>query len=147
MIGGLVENQDVGFLSISLQKMTRAASPPESASVFFNVLSLKQHLAEDAAELFGRRRGSNWRSQSITVSLLDGLAVILREVADAGFVSPDDLPGVDGEALLFIFDGAGRVRQQRASMVVLPVPLRPMSAIFSPRLTLAVKSRMTGAPS
>ena len=35
-------------------------------------------------------------------------------------------------------------RISERSSVVLPAPLRPMSAIFSPRDTLAVKLRITG---
>ena len=41
----------------------------------------------------------------------------------------------------------GALRISDFSSVVLPAPLRPISAIFSPRVTLAVKGWITFTPS
>ncbi len=67
--------------------------------------------------------------------------VILREVADRHFVPPghcarhrcaNDCSAASTKP--------GAFRTSDRSIVVFPAPLRPISAIFSPRLTLAVKS-------
>ena len=66
--------------------------------------------------------------------------MVLGEVADRDLVAPDDQPVVDVERLL---DAPGALRISDFSRVVFPAPLRPISATFSPRETLAVKSSIT----
>ena len=82
--------------------------------------------------------GSNWCSQSATlVPFSMSPVMVLREIADLGFVSPLHCAGVEAEILLGV--RSGEPASSDFSSVVLPTPLRPMSAIFSPRMTLAVK--------
>ena len=80
-------------------------------------------------------------------AVFDQAAMVLREVADRGFVSPDHFAGIDEGSVVCRWSCAARPQASSGefassafSSVVLPAPLRPMSAIFSPRVTLAVKS-------
>ncbi len=74
-------------------------------------------------------------------ALRDRAGVVLREVSDRHLVAPAHRAGVDVAAATLAMPGASD--SSAFSSVVLPTPLRPMSTIFSPRLTIAQKSWTT----
>ena len=83
-------------------------------------------------------------------ALFDEGPVILREISDRGFVSPDDFAVIQERAVVAAglravptSECVGELASKAFTSVVLPAPLRPINAIFSPRVTLAVKPRMT----
>ena len=55
--------------------------------------------------------------------------------------------GLTANAFSNVTPRSGSSDSSAFSIVVLPAPLRPMSTIFSPRLTMPLKPSMTGVPS
>ena len=123
----LVQHQEFGFCSISLQNSRRAASPPESASVGFRPSSPLNSICPSRPRMssFVRLRIELVQPVGRGHALLDRRRVVLREVADLRLVSPLHRAGVDG-----VFQCAAivrRIRQQRlAAAWSCPAPLRPI---------------------
>ena len=118
---GSSSTRTFGFCSMSLQKSRRAASPPERTSVFLLPSSRwKQHLPQQAANFFVRgRRVPLMQPFECCRAMLDQSSVVLREVADGGFVSPDDFSAGQERAVVAAgftqlgFRNCRRVGQQR----------------------------------
>ena len=92
----------LGLVRISLQKTSRACSPPLSALVCLSPSSpLNKHLAEDAADFFYVGVGlPAMEPLGDGEAVLDGRAYVLGEVADLRFVAPEDGAGVENEILV-----------------------------------------------
>ena len=131
---GSSSTSTLGFCSISLQKISRAASPPESASGRLQASSpRKEHLPQQAAEFFGC---------GVRIELLQPVEIVepVRECSrgDPARNSPlatscphSTLPQSMAKAVSSSAPGA--FASSDRSSVVLPAPLRPMMPIFSPR--------------
>ena len=143
VVGRLVEHQHVRLLQHERQKSSRAVSPPDSASVGFSAFfAAEQHLAEQAVDVLARRVGIELvQPLDRGHALLNLAGVVLREVADRHLVAPADAAAVDARRRRRPTSGASA--SSAFSIVVLPRPLRPTSTIFSPRLTIALKSSTT----
>ena len=72
--------------------MSRAASPPESASVrFVCVLAAEQHLAEQPAQFLLRGLRIEFvEPLDKRYAFADGIGMILRKISDRHFVPPRD---------------------------------------------------------
>ena len=91
-----------GFCSMSLQKIRRAASPPDKASVGFIPSSrMKSIWPSKSAQFFGPR-GGIVRLQPIEnrQAGLNRGAVVLRKETDRNLVAPFDGTAVDAERLI-----------------------------------------------
>ena len=101
----------LGLVRMSLQKTSRACSPPrQRLGRLVAFFAAEKHLAEDAANLFDVGRGvPAMQPLGDGEAVLDGCADVLREVADLRLVAPEDGAGVERE---FLVGEAGIVGQQ-----------------------------------
>ena len=97
MVGGFVQHQHVWLLQHQFaEEQAGSFATGEDAGRLRSLLTGEQHLAQDSAQFFGDRcpvplmqpldRGH---------ATLDQAAVVLREVANGSFMSPEDFAGVD----------------------------------------------------
>ena len=112
VVGGLVEDEDVGLLQHDLaEEQAGGFASGERVGLLEALFAAEEHLAEDAADVFlGGLRVEGVQPLGDRRALGDGAGVVLGEVADLRLVAPLDGAGVDGDVVLF---DAGAVGQQR----------------------------------
>ena len=141
MVGRLVEDQHVRLLQHdAAEQQPRRLAARQRLGRLQAFLAAEQHLAEQAVDVLPRRVGIELvQPLDRGHALLDRAGVVLREVADRDFVAPADRARRRCRSATASRLGASA--SSALSSVVLPTPLRPTSTIFSPRLTIASKSR------
>ena len=120
VVRGFVEDEDVWLLQHELaEEQTGGFASGKHAGGFGGFVALEEHLAEQAADFFADRRGIPlMQPVEHGHAAFDQAAMVLREISDGGFVSPDDFSGVDERAVVaaglaqFGFGRGGRVREQ-----------------------------------
>ena len=121
MVGGLVEHQHVRLLQHELaEQQPRGFATGEHVGALVAVVARKQHLPQQAANLFvGCARVPAMQPFERRHSFFDQRAVVLREISDGRFVSPDDLAVAQERAVVaaglaqLSFRNGRRVGQQR----------------------------------
>ena len=98
VVGGLVEDEDVGLLQHDLaEEQAGGFASGEGVGLLEALFALEEHLAEDAADVFLGGLGVELvEPVGGGHAELDGALVVLGEVADGDFVAPLDGAGVDG---------------------------------------------------
>ena len=99
VVGGLVEDEDVGFLQHDLaEEEAGGLATGEGLGLLHALFAAEEHLAEDAADVFlGGLRVPGVEPLGDGGAVGDGGGVVLGEVADLGLVAPLDGAGVDGD--------------------------------------------------
>ena len=143
VVGRLVEHQHVRFLQHQLaEDQPRGLAARQRFGRLHSLVAHEQHLAEQAAQFFGARRGIDTaaasRERSDRAESSRGDPARRNPTATSWPHSTEPLSIANGSSTA---PGALAIRDR--SSVVLPTPLRPSRPIFSPRETLAVKSLMT----
>src|SRR5258707_10974349 len=102
VVGGFIENQDVGFLQHQLaEHHARCFASGKHVGLLIGFVPLEQHLSQQAANVFVMDGGVPLPEPfEDSLALLDQAAMVLREIADRGFVAPDDLATIDERPLI-----------------------------------------------
>ncbi len=116
VVGGFVEDQDVRLEEHeAAEDQTGRFATGESFGGLEGVFTGEEHLTEEAAELFvGGFHVVLAEPVDAVHAVFDGFGMVLSEVADAGFVTPDDVATVDGEFVFVMAGEHGGVGQKRA---------------------------------
>ncbi len=111
MVGGFVEDEDVGLLQHDLaEEESGGLTTGEGFGFFHAFFAAEEHLSEDATDVFlGGLGVEGVEPLGDGGAVGDGAGVVLGEVADLGFVAPLDGAGVDGDVGFF---DAGAVGEQ-----------------------------------
>ena len=115
MVGGLVQNQEVGFLQHqAAENDSRRFTSGKDLRPFERIVAAEQHLAQQPTQfLLGRAGIEAVQPFDDADAGRDGLPVILREVSDGDFVSPRHLSGIDRESLVWSIDKPRGIVNQR----------------------------------
>src|SRR5450755_1572295 len=124
VIGGLVQHQEIRLLYHQpAENQTGAFAARECDGRFQSVLTTEKHLAEEAANFFLSRlrlKLSEPLERSDALGLVDGVAKVLREVADSDFMAPNHVAGIDGKCPFGIADELPGIANQGFQHGALP---------------------------
>src|SRR5208337_3058893 len=113
---GSSRTRKLGFWIIRRQKISRAHSPPDSAEGLQGILSAEEHLSQRRPNFFLRRLWIELPEplhRRHALAFIDGVAEILREIADCHLMAPGDIPGINRKLALRCTNKLARIADQR----------------------------------